>query len=63
MPNLGDALRAHVGEWVATRGDEVLVAAPDAKTVVAWLTRQGVRAESMYKVPGDLGQVHVVAST
>jgi hypothetical protein len=56
-PTLDDALRRHVGEWVAARGDQLLVAAPDAKTVIAWLTRHGVRAESMYKVPEDLDQI------
>jgi hypothetical protein len=54
---LENALRGHVGEWVATRGDELLFAAPDAKSVVAWLTRHDICAESMYKVPADLDQV------
>jgi hypothetical protein len=33
------------------RGDEVLVAAPSPKEVVAWLTQHGQRAQSMFRVP------------
>lgn len=45
-----EALRPFVGLWVAVRDDEVLVAAPSAREVVAWLTRHGQRAQSMFRV-------------
>jgi hypothetical protein len=47
---LADALRPFIGLWVAVRGDEVLVAAPTPKDVVAWLTRHGQRAQAMFRV-------------
>src|ERR1700733_1407970 len=47
---LAEALRPFVGLWVAVRGDEVLVAAPSPGEVVAWLTRHGQRAQSMFRV-------------
>jgi hypothetical protein len=48
---LAEALRPFIGLWVAIRGDEVLVAAPSPKEVVAWLTQHGQRAQSMFRVP------------
>jgi hypothetical protein len=45
-----EALRPFVGLWVAVRGDEVLVAAPSPKEVVAWLARHRQRAQSMFRV-------------
>lgn len=45
-----EALRPYVGLWVAVRGDEVLVAAPTPKEVVAWLSQHGQRAQSMFRV-------------
>lgn len=50
-----EALRPFTGLWVAVRGDEVLVAAPSAKQVVAWLAQHRQRAQSMFRVP-DSGQ-------
>jgi hypothetical protein len=47
---LAEALRPFIGLWVAVRGDEVLVAAPSPKEVVAWLTRHRQRAQSMFRV-------------
>lgn len=47
---LVEALRPFIGLWVAVRGDEVLVAAPTPKDVVAWLARHGQRAQSMFRV-------------
>jgi hypothetical protein len=47
---LAEALRPFVGQWVAVRGDEVLVAAPSPKEVVAWLARHRQRAQSMFRV-------------
>ena len=49
---LVEALRPFAGLWVAVRGDEVLVAAPSAKEVIAWLARHRQRAQSMFSVPG-----------
>ena len=46
-----ESLRPFIGLWVALRGDEVLVAAPSPKDVVAWLARHGQRAQSMFRVP------------
>jgi hypothetical protein len=46
-----EALRPFIGLWVAVRGDEVLVAAPSPKEVVAWLAQHGQRAQSMFRVP------------
>jgi hypothetical protein len=48
---LVEALRPFIGLWVAVRGDEVLVAAPTPKEVVAWLARHRQRAQSMFRVP------------
>jgi hypothetical protein len=45
-----ETLRPYVGLWVAVRGDEVLVAAPTPKEVVAWLSQHGQRAQSMFRV-------------
>jgi hypothetical protein len=50
---LVEALRPFTGLWVAVRGDEVLVAAPSAREVVAWLARHRQRAQSMFRVPGS----------
>jgi hypothetical protein len=47
---LVEALRPFIGLWVAVRGDEVLVAAPSPKEVVAWLARHKQRAQSMFRV-------------
>jgi hypothetical protein len=46
-----DALRPFIGRWVATRDDEVLVAADEPREVVAWLARHGQKADSMFRVP------------
>ncbi|MGE5286690.1 MAG: ribulose bisphosphate carboxylase small subunit [Micromonosporaceae bacterium] len=48
---LVEALRPFIGLWVAVRGDEVLVAAPSPKEVVAWLAQHRQRAQSMFRVP------------
>jgi hypothetical protein len=48
---LVEALRPFIGLWVAVRGDEVLVAAPSPKEIVAWLARHRQRAQSMFRVP------------
>lgn len=48
---LVEALRPFIGLWVAVRGDEVLVAAPAPRDVVAWLAQHGQRAQAMFRVP------------
>jgi hypothetical protein len=48
---LVEALRPFIGLWVAVRGDEVLVAAPSAKEIVAWLAKHRQRAQAMFRVP------------
>lgn len=45
-----ETLRPFIGLWVAVRGDEVLVAAPSPKQVVAWLAQHRQRAQSMFRV-------------
>jgi hypothetical protein len=50
-PALAEALRPFVGQWVAVRGPEVLVAAPAPRQVVAWLTEHGQQAQSVFRVP------------
>ncbi len=49
--SLVEALRPFIGLWVAVRDDEVIVAAPSAREVVAWLAQHGQRAQSMFRVP------------
>lgn len=44
-------LEPFVGHWVATRGAEVLVAAPEPRTVVGWLAEHDQKADSMFRVP------------
>jgi hypothetical protein len=46
-----EALEPFVGQWVATKGPEVLVAARDPRTVVSWLAEHRQQAESMFRVP------------
>jgi hypothetical protein len=48
-----DTLEPFVGQWVATKGTEVLVAAPDPRTVVGWLAEHGKQADSMFRVPSE----------
>lgn len=50
---LAERLRPLAGEWVAVRGDEVLVSAATPGEVVSWLARHRQRAESMFRVPED----------
>ena len=41
------------GQWVATKGEEVLIAAPAPQEVVSWLARHHREADSMFRVPED----------
>jgi hypothetical protein len=50
-PSRADALRPYIGQWVATVGDDVLVAAESPAKVVGWLAKHGQTAESMFRVP------------
>lgn len=49
---LVEALRPFIGQWVAVRGDEVLVGAATPKQVVGWLTEHGLVADSMFRLSG-----------
>jgi hypothetical protein len=42
-----------VGQWVALRGTEVLVASPTPGEVVSWLAKHHQRADTMFRVPED----------
>lgn len=46
-------LRPHMGQWVAQRGLEVLVAADTPQAVLAWLERNNQQADAMFRVPAD----------
>jgi hypothetical protein len=48
---LAEALRPFIGQWVAVRGDDVLVAAGSPKEVVSWLARYQQQAQSVFRVP------------
>lgn len=48
---LTEALRPFIGQWVAVRDDQVLVAAMTPRQVVSWLAEHGQRAQSMFRVP------------
>lgn len=52
-----EALRPFIGQWVAVRDDDVLVAAPSPRDVVAWLTQHGQRAQSVFRVPADESEI------
>lgn len=49
--SLAEALRPFIGQWVAVRGDEVLVAADSPGEVVSWLARHQQTAQSIFRVP------------
>ena len=48
-----EVLEPFLGQWVATKGPEVLVAAEDPREVVSWLTEHRQQADSMFRVPRD----------
>ena len=48
---LAEALRPFIGQWVAVRGEEVLVAANSPAEVVSWLAQHHQQAQSMFRVP------------
>jgi hypothetical protein len=47
------ALMPLAGQWVAIKDEDVLVAADSPHDVVAWLSRHGRQADSMFRVPED----------
>jgi hypothetical protein len=46
-----ERLRPHIGEWVAVKEDDVLVAADTPAAVLAWLAQHDQTADSMFRVP------------
>lgn len=48
-----EVLRPFIGQWVAVRGDEVLVAAGSPADVVSWLARHQQKAQSVFRVSGS----------
>lgn len=51
------ALAPYAGQWVALgEPDEVLVAAPSARDVVAWLSRHEQRATGIFRVPSSAAE-------
>jgi hypothetical protein len=46
-----DALRPHMGKWIAQRGLEVLVTADTPQDVLAWLERHDQHADTIFRVP------------
>jgi hypothetical protein len=52
-PDLNQLLRQLPGQWVATKGNELLVAATTPHAVVSWLSRHDRKADSMFRVPED----------
>ncbi|HZL48904.1 MAG TPA: hypothetical protein VFC30_07805 [Solirubrobacteraceae bacterium] len=48
-----ETLEPFVGQWVATKEGEVLVAAPEPSAVVGWLAEHRRQADSMFRVPSD----------
>jgi hypothetical protein len=50
---LADRLRPLVGRWVAIAEGDVIHAANTPQELVAWLSRHGRKAESVFRVPED----------
>jgi hypothetical protein len=48
-----ERLRPHIGEWVAIKDDDVLVAADTPAAVLAWLSQHDQTADSMFCVPAS----------
>jgi hypothetical protein len=53
MRPTAETLEPFIGQWVATKGPEVLVAAADPRTVVGWLAQHRQQADSMFRVPTE----------
>jgi hypothetical protein len=54
---LAEALRPFIGQWVAVRGEEVLVAANSPAEVVSWLAQHQQQAQSMFRVPAAESEI------
>ena len=52
-PSPVERLRPHIGEWVAVKDDDVLVAAETPAAVLAWLSQHDQTADSMFRVPAS----------
>ena len=50
---LAERLRPLSGQWVAIKDEEVIHAADSPQALVAWLSRHGQRADSVFRVPED----------
>jgi hypothetical protein len=48
-----EALRPFMGQWVAQKGIEVLVAADTPEEVLSWLERHNQYADIMFRVPRE----------
>ena len=48
-----ETLEPFMGQWVATKEGEVLVAAQEPRAVVGWLAEHRQRADSMFRVPSN----------
>lgn len=55
-------LRAHIGQWIAQDGTEVLYAADDPGSVLQWLRKHGRRAR-VWRVPGSPSDAGSTLST
>jgi hypothetical protein len=53
MRPTAETLEPFIGQWVATKGSDVLVAADDPRAVVRWLTEHRQQADSMFGVPTE----------
>jgi hypothetical protein len=53
IQSLADRLRPLAGSWVAIRDDDVLHSTESPQELVAWLSRHGQKADSMFRVPED----------
>ena len=49
--SLAERLRPLAGQWVAVRDEDVLHANGSPHALVAWLSRHGQRADSVFRVP------------
>lgn len=55
-----EALRPYLGQWVAQKGMEVMVAADTPEAVLAWLERHDQYADGVFRVPAALWEVEGV---
>jgi hypothetical protein len=52
-----DVLRPFVGQWVAQRGGEIIVAASTPDAVLEWLELHNQQADVMFRVPADAAEM------